>query len=260
MHTVHAIRDVLAVVCHYVINTSGHEKDHFIVVLARMVDGTKLKPMVIFKRMTMPKDRVPPDLVVHVHLKSWMDEDGMYVWLRKVWGVRPGGMLRKKSLLVFDAFRAHLVDGVKSRSVKSRTRDMKTDLCVIPGGLTSQLVFRRLPQQAIQEPYENKNWTQRLMDEDAHTFTRGGNLKKPLISQVCTWVMESWIEISVRMAVKSFKKCCISNGTEDDILLEDNSDDGVSDSGIHADVMISSSDEEQGDDASDDTGGYKTSL
>ena len=97
------------------------------------------------------------------------------------------------------------------------------------------------------------------MDEDAYTFTRGGNLKKPSILQVCTWVMESWIEIPDRMVVKSFMKCCISNaldGTEDDILFEDDSDDGISDSDIHADVMVSSSDEEQaGGDASDDTDG-----
>ena len=38
------------------IKTTGHEKQHLTVVLACLTDGTKLKPMVIFKRKTMPKD------------------------------------------------------------------------------------------------------------------------------------------------------------------------------------------------------------
>ena len=38
------------------LKTTGHEKTRFTVVLACLADGTKLKPMVIFKRKTMPKD------------------------------------------------------------------------------------------------------------------------------------------------------------------------------------------------------------
>ena len=41
------------------LKTTGHEKTHFTVVLACLADGTKLKPMVIFKRKTMPKDNFP---------------------------------------------------------------------------------------------------------------------------------------------------------------------------------------------------------
>ena len=36
------------------VNTTGHEKSRFIVVLSCLADGTKLKPMVIFKRKTIP--------------------------------------------------------------------------------------------------------------------------------------------------------------------------------------------------------------
>ena len=41
------------------IKTTGHEKTRFTVVLACMADGTKLKPMVVFKRKTMPKLKFP---------------------------------------------------------------------------------------------------------------------------------------------------------------------------------------------------------
>ena len=59
----------------FVVNTilvsaTGHEKTHFTVVLTFMVDGTKLKAMVIFKRKSMPKDKFPPGLVVHVNPKG----------------------------------------------------------------------------------------------------------------------------------------------------------------------------------------------
>ena len=116
------------------ITTSGHEKSRFTVVLSCLADGTKLKPMVNFKRKTQPKDKFPPGVVVHHHAKGWMDADGMKLWIKKVWSSRPGGLLRKKSLLVSDWFRAHLAD-----PVKQALHQTNTNIAVIPGGLTSVL-------------------------------------------------------------------------------------------------------------------------
>ena len=63
-----------------------------------------------------------------------MDADHMKLWIQKVWSSQPGGLLRKKSLLVWDSFRAHLAD-----PVKRALRQTNTDVAVIPGGLTSIL-------------------------------------------------------------------------------------------------------------------------
>lgn len=49
--------------------TTGHEKSHFTVVLACCGDGTKLPPLVIFKRKTMPKIQSPSAVVVAVNEK-----------------------------------------------------------------------------------------------------------------------------------------------------------------------------------------------
>ena len=68
------------------ITTTGHKKSRFTVVLSCLADGTKLKPMVIFKQKNQPKDKFPPGVVIHHHPKGWMDEDGMKLWIEKVWG------------------------------------------------------------------------------------------------------------------------------------------------------------------------------
>jgi len=48
-------------------------------------------------------------------------------------------------------------------------------------------------------------------------------VKRPLISNVCEWVKNSWQWVKSETIVKSLKKCGITNaldGSEDDILYE----------------------------------------
>ncbi|KAG7166842.1 Pogo transposable element-like 84 [Homarus americanus] len=71
------------------VKTCGHEKTHYTVVLACCADGTKLPPLLILKRKTLPKERIPNGVYVHVHPKGWMDEGGVKVWINKVWSRRP---------------------------------------------------------------------------------------------------------------------------------------------------------------------------
>lgn len=80
-----------------------------------IADGTRLKPMVVFKRKTLPKGNFLRVVVVHCQPKAWMDEDGVKIWIDKVWNARPGGLARTKSLLVWDFFSAHLMDSVKRK-------------------------------------------------------------------------------------------------------------------------------------------------
>ena len=200
------------------INTTGHEKSRFTVVLSCLADGTKFKLMVIFKRKTMPKEKFPSGVVVHCHEKGWMDEAGLKLWIQKVWKLRPGGLLRKKSLLVWDSFRAHLVD-----SVKQAVKEMNTDITVIPGRLTS--VLQPL-DVSLNKPFKDRlreKWTT-WMIEGEKEHTAGGNVKAASLSTMCQWVDEAWKSLPAEMVARSFKKCGISNaidGTEGDILWED---------------------------------------
>jgi len=76
------------------IKTSGNEKTRYTVVLACCADGTKLPPLLIFKRKTLPKDVIPYGIYVLVHSKGWVDGEGMKLWLEKVWSKRPGVFLK----------------------------------------------------------------------------------------------------------------------------------------------------------------------
>ena len=51
------------------IKTSGNEKTCYTVVLACLDDGTKLPPLLIFKRKTLSKEVIPHGIYVHVHSK-----------------------------------------------------------------------------------------------------------------------------------------------------------------------------------------------
>jgi hypothetical protein len=67
------------------IKTSGNKKTHYTVVLVYCADGTKLPPLLIFKRKTLPKDVTPHGIYVHVHSKGWMMEKMIFVAVTIFW-------------------------------------------------------------------------------------------------------------------------------------------------------------------------------
>lgn len=69
------------------------KKIHFTVVFSCLANGSKLPPLVIFKRKTLPKNmKFPAGVIVSAHVKGWMDESGTVEWLEKVWNKRPGAL------------------------------------------------------------------------------------------------------------------------------------------------------------------------
>ena len=62
------------------------------------------------------------------------------------------------------------------------------------------------------------------MYRDDKELTKDGNLKRPSLSMVTTWVKEAWENIPAEMVKKSFLKNGIFNsmdGTDDDHLWQD---------------------------------------
>jgi hypothetical protein len=64
--------------------------------------------------------------------------------------------------------------------------------------------------------------------DPARELTETGKIKRAAPSEVARWVSAAWKAISESIIVRYFKKCCISNaldGSEDDILWEDDGED-----------------------------------
>ena len=199
------------------VKTTGHEKLGLTCVLAVTADGAKLPPLIVFKRKKIPASmRFVPGVIVRANEKGWMDSDLTREWLHRVWNKRPGASICKRSMLVWDSFRAHL-----TQENKDAAENIKTDLNVIPGGLTSILSPLDV---AINKPFKDRmkeQWAEWMFSGKARK-TAGGNLAKPDLQLVVKWVKEAWDPIPVEVVKKSFLKCGISNeldGTEDPLLI-----------------------------------------
>ena len=103
----------------------------FTVVLAAMANGKKLKPFVVFKGVCVVAElnRVL-GVVVALSRNGWINEELTKDWVCRVWGK----LNFQKQLLVWDAYKRHLM-----ASVQEVTKRTNTDLSGIPGGLTSAL-------------------------------------------------------------------------------------------------------------------------
>jgi hypothetical protein len=78
--------------------------------LSVLADGSKLTPFVILWRKNLPKEKLPTGIIFKCNKKGWMMEELMVEWLKEVWHRRPGALLKKRGMLVLDAFRGHLTD------------------------------------------------------------------------------------------------------------------------------------------------------
>ena len=145
----------------------------------------------------------------------------MKIWVEKVGRSRLGGLGRRRSLLVYDVFEAHVTESVKVAIARENT-----NLAVIPGGLTSLV---QPLDVSLNKPFKDnvrKRWMQWMAD-GIHEFTAGGRQKKPSEELICSWISEAWPEFPREMIVASFLKCGITNNldaSEDDLLYQPSED------------------------------------
>lgn len=203
------------------LRTTGHEKSHFTVVLACCADGTKLPPMLIFKRKTLPKDSFPSGVLIQANEKGWMDESMMSIWLDRCFVKRPDGFFHvKKSLLVMDSMRAHITD-----STLRKVKAVNCTPAVIPGGMTKILQPLDISVNRSFKAVLRRLW-ESWMTEGEHSFTATGRMRHATYGEVAKWVDEAWATVSVSTITAGFQKAglvasapasdCDSSNSEDD--------------------------------------------
>ncbi|XP_046693224.1 activating transcription factor 7-interacting protein 1 isoform X2 [Silurus meridionalis] len=174
---------------------------HFTCVLSCTASGEKLPPMVIFKRMTMPEDKLPRAIVVKVNKKGWMTESLMNEWLTQCYGKRLGGFShRNKALLVLDSMRAHITDSVKE-AIK-RTNSLSA---VIPHGTTKYLQpldisVNRAFKVALRGQWED--W----MTSEEKSFTETNRMQRATYGQICQWILTAWRAVKKSSIINGFRK------------------------------------------------------
>ena len=130
----------------------------------------------------------------------------MKVWIKKAWCKQLSGLGRKKSLLVYDAFEAHIADTLKA----ALKQEKNTDLAVILGGLTSILQLLDVSLNKSFKDGVRKSWMQWIAD-GIYDFMATGRQKKPSEELICLWISQAWNEIPADMIPASFLKCGITN-------------------------------------------------
>lgn len=209
------------------VKTTGYEKLRVTVMLSATADGNKLPPYVILNRKTVPKETFCDGVIVRAQQNAWMTSELMQDWLGCVWERRPGGLLKRDSMLVMDAFRGHLSDNIKTRLANG-----KCDLVVIPGGMTSQLQPLDVGVNKAFKDRIRAQYNQWLTEND-HPLTPTGKIKRASAGAIVGWISKAWEDLPPSIIVKSFLKCCISNaldGSEDDRVWNHGDEDDANDS------------------------------
>jgi hypothetical protein len=143
-------------------------------------------------------------------------------WIKTVWNKRPGALLRRPALLVWDSFSGYL-----GPNTIKQLSDVKTNVAIIPGGLTPCL---RPLDVSVNKQFKGlvRKFYKEWMAAGGHDLTLAGKIKRPSLELLCDWILRAWNMISPEIIVKSFLKTGSSNalgGSEDAIWVDVERDD-----------------------------------
>ena len=197
------------------IRTTGHERMCFSVVLACTADGEKLNPMVIFKRMTIPREDFPQGIVVHCNKKGWMNKDVMKFWTESCFRTRPGGFFNRHSLVIMDSMASH-----RDTEVQRFLRESGGHIAIIPGGLTCKLQPLDVSVNHPFKTYIRQEW-ESWMRSDSHSYTPTGRQKRATYSEVCGWIVRAWSRITRETIKNGFRAAGLIDDPESDHSSEE---------------------------------------
>lgn len=197
------------------LKTTGHEKDHFTVILSARANGKKCKPYIVFKgkgtRLVKKLSRIQ-GVVVRFSADGWMNDQLTMDYLHSILG----SLSFEKRLLVWDAYKCHT-----SEATRNETKKMKLHTAVIPGGCTKYIQAPDVVWNSSFKSHLRNSYDVWLSEPALHEFTKGGNIKPPSRSLLCEWIKASWESISEETIRNSFLSCAVTtntNGNEDHLI------------------------------------------
>ncbi len=197
------------------LKTTGHEKDHFTVILSARANGKKCKPYIVFKgkgtRLIKELSKIP-GVIVRFSANGWMNDQLTKDYLHSV----IGSFSFEKRLLVWDAYRCHT-----SEATRNETKKMNLHTTVIPGGCTKYIQAPDVVWNSSFKSHLRNSYDVWVSEPALHEFTKGGNIKPPSRSLLCEWIKAAWASISEETIRNSFISCAITtntNGNEDHLI------------------------------------------
>jgi transposase-like protein len=191
-----------------IIPSTGYESMRYTCALAIDRRGEKLPPTLIAKGKDDKFPEVHSGVQVIFSKKAWMNEGAVRKWLTLNVPVRlrnlRGSAKTRDALLVWDAAPSHRAANVQWGM--DRTRHIKQ--AMIPAGTTSYLQSLDV---CINRPF--KHHLRQSIDEYLlHPQARNarGNLVKPDLPTVCSWISSAWAAITKEQVLKALVKGYIS--------------------------------------------------
>ena len=190
------------------LKTTGHEKDHFTVILSARADGKKLKPFIVFKgkgtRLIKELSKIK-GVVVKFSDNGWMNDKLTAVYLQAILGTLSFG----KRLLVWDAYKCHT-----SEATRRETSKLKLHTAIVPGGCTKFIQAPDVVWNASFKSHLRQSYDAWLSEPSGHEYTKGGNMKAPSRSLLCEWIKLAWNSIPEETIKNSFLTCAITTNTD----------------------------------------------
>ena len=178
--------------------TTGYEKLKVSVCLVARGDGTKLKPLIVFKGAVKESKLLDAEFKSCCRVTSssnaWMNEELTELWVDNILG----SFSFRRRLLSWDTFSCHFTDKIKAKLSKN-----KVDVALVPDGCTKyiqppDISWNKPFKQIVTEQYD------RWMAEGVHALTAAGNMKAPPRRKIFAW--DAWRQLE-EVIIKSFP-CC----------------------------------------------------
>jgi len=192
------------------VRATGNEKTRCTVSLSVCADGTKLKPMIIFKgerqgriaTKEFPTSQYRNDLVLAAHPSAWQDEENLQDWVDGV--LVPHLQQNANGAPVFlflDHFAAHLTENFRNRMTA-----LGVQLNHIPKGCTWLV---QPIDVGIGKPFKER-MRDRWWDWMIEPTQADGAVPKPSREDIQQWVHETWEAMPEEIIRNSWLKTDLS--------------------------------------------------